>query len=135
IANEQLESRVRERTEELERSNNDLRQFTFAASHDLNEPIRTIGIYSDLLRQRYFDKLDPNAQEVLGFILKGVSRMDRLLAGLRTYLEISTNSTEPAHRIDLRKPFEASLEDLRGSIEASDAFIESDSLPTVRIHP
>ncbi len=135
IANEQLESRVQERTRDLERSNTDLRQFTFAASHDFNEPLRTIGIYTDLLRQRYSDRLDGNGREVLGFISKGVARMAALLAGLRTYLEISTNSSELAHLIDLRGSLDAVLMDLDPAIEANGACIDAGALPTVRMHP
>jgi signal transduction histidine kinase len=135
VANEQLETRVRERTQELERSNNDLRQFTFAASHDLKEPLRTISIYTDLLRQRYADRLDGNASQVLGFVLKGVARMDALLAGLRTYLEISTTSNAAVPKIDLQTAVNAALEDLNASIEENEAKVECGTLPSVRIHP
>ncbi len=133
-ANEQLEIRVRERTKELERSNNDLRQFTYAASHDLNEPLRTISIYSDFLKQRHLEKLDQNAAEVLGFILKGVSRMDALLRGLRAYLDVSTASNEAAPRIELRAAVDTALEDLEAALKECGGSVECGPLPRVRMH-
>ena len=134
VANEQLEIRVRERTQELERSNHDLRQFTFAASHDLNEPLRTVGIYADLLRQRHLATLDGDAATVLGFILKGVSRMDALLSGLRAYLDVSTTSKVSVPKIELKKALDMAMLDLKASIEQCGAKVEWADLPAVRVH-
>jgi signal transduction histidine kinase len=134
LANEKLEMRVRERTEELEHSNTDLRQFAFAASHDLNEPLRTIGIYSDLLRERYAANLDGDARQVLGFILKGVARMNALLDGLRTYMQVSALRRDAAPRMNLQAGVEAALLDLKGAVQASGASVACDELPAVKMH-
>jgi len=133
-ANEQLENRVRERTRELERSNDDLRQFAFAASHDLNEPLRTIGIYSDLLRQRHLSKLDDEAAQVLGFILKGVARMEALLGGLRTYMQVSAVPRDAAPLVNLRSGLDAALLDLKAVLDESGASVRCDGLPSVHMH-
>ncbi|GEM_PF-5944610 len=133
-ANERLEARVRERTLELERSNNDLRQFAFASSHDLNEPLRTIGIYSDLLRSRYAAKLDGDANQVLEFILKGVARMNALLDGLRTYMQVSALQRDVAPRMNLQTGVEAALLDLKTAVLESGASVTCDNLPSVQMH-
>jgi len=135
LANEQLETRVRQRTEELERSNHDLLQFTFAASHDLNEPLRTIGIYSELLKQRHLTKLDGDSRAVLGFILKGVSRMDALLSGLRAYLDVSTTSKMSVPKIQLRGALETALMDLKAAMDECGASVNCGDLQQVRVHP
>jgi signal transduction histidine kinase len=132
-ANEHLESRVQERTSELTRSNDDLRQFAYAASHDLNEPLRTVGIYSQLLRDRYVSKFDREGTQVLGFIETGVYRMEALLHGLRDYLEIATAPEDHRPLLDLRTAVDAALADLKTSIAECGATVTCGKLPSVRI--
>src|SRR5262249_45882697 len=102
-ANEALDERVRRRTRELERanaelhqrevqltrqaeelsrSNADLQQFAYVASHDLQEPLRMIGIYSELLERKYAAQLDPEAVRFIGVIVDGVRRMEKLIHDL-----------------------------------------------------
>jgi response regulator RpfG family c-di-GMP phosphodiesterase len=83
--NAELELRVRERTDELVRANEELRQFGYAASHDLREPLRTVGSYCQLLVRRYGDKFDEEGREFMGFITDAVQRMDGLLSDLLSY--------------------------------------------------
>ncbi|MBZ5602328.1 MAG: CHASE3 domain-containing protein [Acidobacteriia bacterium] len=135
MLNEELENRVRERTRDLERSNEDLRQFAFAASHDLNEPLRTVGIYTDMLRKRYLTKLDHDGDLVVGFILKGVERMDGLLSGLRTYMQVSSLTRDSAPLVDLNAGVDAAMLDLKAALDDSGASLERGDLPKVRMHP
>src|SRR6185369_15400744 len=75
--NEDLEQRVVDRTLELKRSNEDLEQFAYVASHDLQEPLRMINNYMQLLQQRYQQQLDAPGQEFVGFALDGARRMQQ----------------------------------------------------------
>src|SRR5262249_40349495 len=87
-----------------------------------------------LLKQRHLARLDGDAAEVLGFILKGVSRMDALLRGLRAYLDVSTGSNAAAPRIELRSALDTALEDLQASLEACGGSVECGTLPKLRMH-
>ena len=80
-----LEHRVQERTAELSRSNDELRQFAYAASHDLKEPLRTITSYTQLINSRYRDRFDDDGKEFLNYVVDAVRRMDTLLGDLLTY--------------------------------------------------
>ena len=84
-ANEGLEQRVAERTSELARSNQELQQFAYVASHDLREPLRTMCTFLQLLERRTRDQLDDEAREYLTFAIDGSRRMDRLVQGVLDY--------------------------------------------------
>src|SRR6185503_5426956 len=92
--NEELEQRVVDRTLELKRSNEDLEQFAYVASHDLQEPLRMINNYLQLLRQRYQQQLDPSALEFVAFALEGAKRMHQLIHDLLTYSRVGTHGKE-----------------------------------------
>jgi len=83
--NADLEHRVQERTAELSRSNDELRQFAYAASHDLKEPLRTITSYTQLINSRYRGRFDNDGNEFLNYVVDAVRRMDVLLGDLLTY--------------------------------------------------
>ena len=92
--NEDLEKRVVERTLELKRSNEDLEQFAYVASHDLQEPLRMINSYLQLLRQRYKDQMDASAHEFIAFALDGSKRMHQLIHDLLAYSRVGTHGKE-----------------------------------------
>ena len=97
---------IRSRQEALVQANADLEQFAHSASHDLKEPLRTIGIYSDLLARNYGNQLDERGKEFLNLIGRSVSRMDTLLGDLLRYSHassISEEEVEPFLRIALSK--------------------------------
>jgi len=128
--NTELELRVKERTGELTRANEELKQFAYAASHDLREPLRTIASYTQLLQRRYAAALDEDAQEFMKYITESVQRMDHLLNDLLSY----------SHQLKSHQAFapvsaEAVLAGVRmnldTSIKASGATITNDSLPEV----
>ena len=128
--NEDLERRVLERTLELKRSNEDLEQFAYVASHDLQEPLRMITNYLQLLRQRYRDKLDAGADDFVAFALDGSKRMHQLIHDLLTYSRVGTHGKEFVPT-DCEQALANALANLRVAIEESRAEITRDPLPTV----
>jgi signal transduction histidine kinase len=128
--NEELEQRVLERTAELRRSNEDLEQFAYVASHDLQEPLRMVHNYLQLLRQRYQDKLDGNASEFIGFALDGARRMHELIQDLLTYSRVGTHGKEFAP-VDCTEAFERAVANLSLSIDENNARVDHDPLPMI----
>jgi PAS domain S-box-containing protein len=129
--NTELEERVASRTAELSRSNNALRQFAWAASHDLQEPLRMVVAYSQWLARDHGHQLDENGRQFLDFIVTGGSRMNNLLAGLRDYMQVSDSGGEELTRTDAENSLKLALSNLQSSIEESGARITSGALPEV----
>ena len=116
--------------EELRRSNEELERFAYVASHDLQEPLRTIASYVQLLSRRYRDQLGGEAAEFIDFAVAGAARMQRLIEDLLAFSRVSTQQHVP-QPIDAEAVLLESLDDLRASIVASDAVITHDRLPRV----
>ena len=127
----QYEMRLRQET--LTRVNTDLEQFAYSASHDLQEPIRNIAIYSDLLSRRYKAALDDTGREFLGFVNAGAKRMERLVHDLLAYTRAASIEDEVPEPIEAAKPLEAALLNLSEAIRQSEAQIIYHSLPIVRM--
>jgi signal transduction histidine kinase len=125
---------IRSRQEALLQANADLEQFAHSASHDLKEPIRSIGIYSELLTREYGTLLDKNGAEYLSCIRSGAQRMDKLLSDLLAYAHASSILEEELEPIDATYPLEAALDNLAGAIEESGAQITIGAMPVVRMH-
>jgi len=115
---------------EIRRANQDLEQFAFSASHDLQEPLRSVKIYSELLARRYSDKLDGQALEFLEFVRSGATRMELLVSDLLSYTQVSKREESPEF-VDANAALAVVLESMAGSISESGARITSDPLPTV----
>lgn len=128
--NEELEKRVIDRTLELKRSNEDLEQFAYVASHDLQEPLRMITNYLQLLRQRYKEQLDVNAHDFIGFALDGSKRMNQLIHDLLAYSRVGTHGKELVATESWQALADA-LANLTVAIEESKAEITHDELPAV----
>ena len=128
--NEELEQRVARRTVELKRSNEDLEQFAYVASHDLQEPLRMVTSYMQLLRQRYKGELDADAQEFIAFALDGAERMQRLIVDLLTYSRVGTKAKPPV-TIEMSQVVERALTNLTVAIEESGAKISHSTLPVI----
>jgi len=125
---------VRSRQEALVRANADLEQFAHSASHDLREPLRSIGVYSSLLQQKYVESLDGRGRDFLGQIQANTKRMAELLDDLLTYAHASSIPDEIIEPIPATKSLEAALENLAGAIRESSARITATSdMPLVRI--
>jgi len=132
-AKRSLESEVVERKEvaaQLSRSNQDLEQFANIASHDLQEPLRMVSSYTQLLERRYKDQLDADANEFIGYAVDGAKRMQSQINDLLTFSRVTTqgNSFEATDCSDV---FETTLINLSESIEENGATVTRDSLPNV----
>jgi PAS domain S-box-containing protein len=125
-----VERALREKTGELARSNEDLEQFAYVASHDLQEPLRTVTSYVQLLARRYKGKLDADADEFIGFAADGAVRMWNLVNDLLTYSRAGMrgNELEPT---DSDTVLAQSVNDLKATIEENGAVVTHDSLPMV----
>jgi signal transduction histidine kinase len=117
-------------TKDLERSNADLQQFAYVASHDLQEPLRTVASYCQLLQRRYQGKLDQDADEFISFAVEGASRMQQLINDLLQYSRVGTHG-KPLTEIDGAKAASAALENLKIAIEEAGAAVTCDRLPVV----
>jgi signal transduction histidine kinase/DNA-binding NarL/FixJ family response regulator len=118
---------------ELLRANQDLEQFAYSASHDLQEPLRSVKIYSELLDQRYGDKLDGEAGAFLKFVTSGASRMEMLVRDLLAYTQAG-QLDGPAEPVEAGEALSSALANLTGSIRESGAIITSEPLPSLRVH-
>ncbi len=123
------EARIHQYMLELERSNQELEQFAYIASHDLQEPLRMVGSYMDLLRRRYGPSLDKDAREFVDFAVDGASRMKQLVNDLLQYSRI--NRASEASPVDCGVVVERVLRTLKARIDESGANIVVDSLPVV----
>ncbi|MCU4972616.1 PAS domain-containing protein [Halobacteria archaeon AArc-m2/3/4] len=120
-----------DRQRKLEASNERLEQFAYAASHDLQEPLRMVSSYLRLLESRYSDELDEDGEEFLAYAVDGADRMRAMIDGLLEYSRVDTQG-DPLEPIDLDCVFENALDNLQVRIEESNAEITAESLPRVR---
>lgn len=128
--NNDLERRVAERTAALERSNRDLSQFAYIASHDLQEPLRMISNYTQLLQRRYAPQLNEEARTFMHFAADGARRMQELVTDLLTYAQID-QPAKPLREVDTGRAVNQALEALKVTIEEENAEIVVASLPVV----
>ncbi len=124
------EEALKRLTEELTRSNRELEQFAYVASHDLQEPLRIVASYTQLLARRYRGKLDTDADEFITFAVDGANRMQRLINDLLSYSRVSTRG-KPFEPTNSETSLEQALLNLRAAIEESQAVVTHDPLPTV----
>jgi len=126
----ETEGILKQQTEELARSNAELEQFAYVASHDLQEPLRMVSSYVQLLAHRYKNRLDADANDFIDYAVDGANRMQQLINDLLTYSRIGT----------LKKDFKSTncetllaqvLENLQVAIKESNALVEHDPLPTI----
>lgn len=128
--NESLEARVRDRTRALERSNRDLEQFAYVASHDLKQPLRMVASFAQLFAERYADVVDDSGREYIEYMTSGTLRMKALLDALLRYSRIGSRG-QPLQPIDLQDVVRDVLADLDVAIRESGARIEVGHLPEV----
>jgi PAS domain S-box-containing protein len=124
-----LEELVRQRTEDLTRSNEDLEQFAYVASHDLQEPLRAVAGFIELLRRRMSSALDSKAAEYMDFAVDGAKRMQSLINGLLEYSRAGQDQKNAA--MNARAALDMAVAYLRKTIEESGANVASDELPVV----
>jgi len=119
-------------SEELARSNKELQQFAYIASHDLQEPLRMVASYTQLLERRYKNKLDSDAKEFIQFAVDGAIKMKNLIDDLLTYSRVGARDTrfEPT---DCSSPLGRAIDNLSVVIDENHAIITNDELPTVMV--
>ena len=116
--------------EELKRSNAELEQFAYVASHDLQEPLRMVASYTQLLSRRYDSKFDKDAREFMSYIVDGATRMKQLIEDLLAYSRVGTKGQE-FKPVSLEVPLRRALFNLRAGIEEAGAAVTYDPLPAV----
>ncbi|MFZ3166678.1 MAG: PAS domain S-box protein, partial [Candidatus Methanoperedens sp.] len=126
----QTDEKLKQTLAELERSNKDLEQFAYAASHDLQEPLRTVSNFSQLLAKRYKGELDAKADQFIGFIVDGTTRMQEMIDNLLAYSRVSTRA-KPFESTDFKTVFDQALANVKIAIEESGALVTHDPLPAV----
>jgi PAS domain S-box-containing protein len=114
----------------LEKSNYDLEQFAYVASHDLQEPLRMITSFLQLLKKRYGEKLDNDANDFIGFAVDGADRMQKLINGLLTFSRLNTSTIE-FREIDTEEVLDQVKFESKIFIERNDAVITHDPLPVI----
>ena len=126
----EAETALARKTEELACSNAELEQFAYVASHDLQEPLRMVSSYVQLLAQRYKEKLDSDADDFINFAVDGASRMQALIQDLLAYSRVGTKGKrlEPT---SCETVLDHALDNLQFAIEENGASVTHDPLPTV----
>ena len=126
----QVEERLKQITAEMQRSNTELEQFAYVISHDLQEPLRMVSSYTQLLAKRYSNKLDSDADEFIAYAVDGAKRMQTLLHDLLDYSRVGTRG-KPFTLVNCEHVVEQAMANLKIAIEESEAAVSYDVLPTV----
>lgn len=127
---QKAEALLQQHTDELQRSNQELEKFAYVASHDLQEPLRMVASYMQLLQRRYHDQLDDKANEFIDYAVDGATRMKKLINDLLTYSRIATKGNAFAET-NCNEIIEQVISDHKFTIEEHGATITHDDLPTV----
>ncbi|HSX61871.1 MAG TPA: CHASE domain-containing protein [Tahibacter sp.] len=130
----EIEEALLSQRKELERSNGDLEQFAYVASHDLQEPLRMVASYVQLLSRRYKGRLDADADDFIGFAVDGALRMQRLIDDLLAYSRIGSRG-EKQRNVAAVDCLQAALRNLAARIEETRADIRFGELPIVHVDP
>ncbi len=129
-ANTHLEARIEERTRDLTQANEELQQFAYVASHDLQEPLRTITSFTQLLAVRYKGRLDADADEFIGYIVSSSRRMTDLINGLLALVRLR-KAGQPTSVVSFEDLLSEAEISLQAAIRESQAHIEHGSLPSL----
>jgi PAS domain S-box-containing protein len=121
---------LREAHAELQRSNSELEQFAYVASHDLQEPLRMVSSYTQLLGRRYNEKFDSDAREFMAYIVDGAARMKQLIEDLLAYSRVGTKGRD-FKVVELERSVRRAITNLKAAIDESGASVSYDPLPTL----
>ncbi len=125
------EEKLKQLAEKLSQSNKELEQFAYVASHDLQEPLRMVASYIQLLQRRYKGNISAEADEFINYSVDGVVRMKNLINDLLAYSRVNTKES-PLEDVDCNKLVEQNIKNLAASIEETGAVINKEDLPVVR---
>jgi len=126
----QAEAALREAHEDLKRSNSELEQFAYVASHDLQEPLRMVSSYTQLLGRRYAGKLDADAAEFMGYIVDGAARMKQLIEDLLAYSRVGMRAKE-LKPVELSAALRRALANLKVAMDEAGGSVTHDPLPSL----
>ncbi|MGC8779988.1 MAG: PAS domain S-box protein [Anaerolineae bacterium] len=126
-----IEAELRSTMDDLARSNADLQQFAYVASHDLQEPLRMVASYVQLLAMRYQGRLDADADEFIGYAIEGAKRMQQLILDLLEYSRVDTRG-QPLDLVDANEVCRLTVENLKMAIEEAHGQVTWDPLPVVK---
>lgn len=118
----------------LQRANADLQQFADSASHDLQEPLRMVAAYSQLLQKQFGGQMGPIGDKYISYTVEGAMRLERLLEALRTYTQLSASEEEPSEDVDAGAVLKTALSNLKVAIKESGASITFAALPHIRMY-
>jgi PAS domain S-box-containing protein len=129
-----MEEAIRVNAEKLARSNAELESFAYVVSHDLQEPLRMVASFAQLLSTRYFGKLDDTADRYIRYAVDGAKRMQQLITDLLAYSRVNTKNLDP-RPTECEAVVRATLENLTASIEESGAVVDCGALPVLMADP
>jgi PAS domain S-box-containing protein len=135
LLNASLEERVLERTEALMRSNEELQQFAYIASHDLQEPLRAVAIYAQLMARRYQGRLEGDADQFIEFIVGGAQRMERLIHDLLDFSRVDARGSDFFVSMNSGEALAEAIQNVQSLIEESGAVITTSGLPRITGDP
>jgi signal transduction histidine kinase len=130
LARQRRDESLKEALGDLRRSNKELEQFACVASHDMQEPLRMVSSYTQLLARRYGDRLDQDAMEFIGFAVDGANRMQQLIRDLLVYSRVTTRGS-PFVPVDLCEALGKAVANLQTAINESAAMVTNGDLPTL----
>ncbi|MBU1155531.1 MAG: GAF domain-containing protein [Proteobacteria bacterium] len=130
LERQQMEKDLEEKARQLERSNIELQQFAYVASHDLQEPLRMVSSYVQLLNRRYGDKLDQDAKEFIGFAVDGAERMRMLIQDLLAFSRVTTKG-QPLEPTDSGRVLDTALNNLQVIIGETGTKVEKGEMPAI----
>jgi light-regulated signal transduction histidine kinase (bacteriophytochrome) len=125
---------LKQRAQELARVNADLQQFAYSASHDLQEPLRIVSLYSQLLHRKYSGHLDETGEEYLGYIRRSAGHQEQLIRDLLAYTQTTSDGVNADNITDCNAVFERVVHTLELQIRDHACHITSGPLPSVRVH-
>ena len=131
VETERAHAQLAEQARELARSNRDLEQFAYVASHDLQEPLRKVASFTQLLQKRYGEQLDDRADQYIAFAVDGARRMQRLIQDLLSFSRVGRSGSEP-EEVDLEEVLDQVRHDQGDRIAEAGAEVTHDPLPVVR---
>ena len=128
-----LSETLRRSNAELRRANEDLSQFAYSASHDLQEPLRMVAIYAQVLERKYRGRLDSDADQYLAYTMQGAKRMERMVKSLLEYAQAVNTPEGEVEPLDAGAVLRKALANLSAAIEESGALVSYDRLPTLAV--